>query len=154
MDTLAHFLWTIIIFHRYDHLGLALIFGILPDVCSWGIYMFYSIFKDGFRKGPPKLNKIPNWAFMLYKITHSIIIILIIFIMTFIITKQSPYYLLAWIIHIVMDIPMHSRAFLPTPFLWPVSDWTFPGFSWGNKKFMMGNYSLIALAIVLIIILR
>ena len=57
--------------------------------------------------------------------------------------KRLPYYALAYPTSILFDIPTHTKEFLPTPFLWPVSDWVFDGFSWGNGYFMLINWGLI-----------
>ena len=61
--------------------------------------------------------------------------------------KRLAIFVLPWLIHILIDIPTHSREFLPTPFLWPVSEWKFPGISWGNRYFMMFNYAAIIVCV-------
>jgi hypothetical protein len=40
--------------------------------------------------------------------------------------------LAAWGLHILIDIPTHSLALFPTPFLWPVSDFKVNGIGWDN----------------------
>lgn len=35
----------------------------------------------------------------------------------------------AWILHILMDIPVHTQEYFPTPFLFPLSDFTVNGVS-------------------------
>jgi len=144
MDTLAHALWSFIIFHNYEFAWLAILFGVLPDLLSWTVYLAYQLIK-GNKFGPPKLGKIPKWVFTLYGITHSIFVMGASFLITFLLVGYIPIFLLSWTIHILIDIPTHSRKFLPTPFLWPISKWKFPGFSWGQKWFMITNYSLIIL---------
>ena len=37
---------------------------------------------------------------------------------------------------------LRKPVFLPTPFLWPISDWKFPGISWAEPWFMVVNYTL------------
>jgi hypothetical protein len=54
--------------------------------------------------------------------------------------------MLGWLVHILIDIPTHSYQFYPTPFLWPLSSWKFNGISWGQKWFMIANYSTIVIA--------
>lgn len=155
MDTLAHLLWTFIIFHNTEYLFLALFFGIMPDLFSWTVYLIYAIFKPNFReklKNPEHLDYAPKWVFTLYGLTHSIFVFVIVFFVLLIYTQEIPIYLLPWIVHILMDIPTHSRDFLPTPFLWPLSSYRFPGFSWGVKWFMILNYALIAVLIVLVLL--
>jgi hypothetical protein len=59
--------------------------------------------------------------------------------------KEWALLLGGWPLHIIMDIPTHSREFFPTPFLWPISDVTFNGISWATAWFMIANYSLLAI---------
>lgn len=142
MDTFAHVFWTWIIFFRYKAIKLALLFGFLPDIMSWGIYLFYRVVK-GIPFGPPNLAFIPDWVFVLYGFTHSIFVFMAVFALLWWITKKIPIYVLPWIIHLMIDIPTHTREYLGTPFLWPVSDWLFPGISWGTTTFILTNYVLI-----------
>jgi len=147
MDTPAHFFWTYLAFFRNKALRLALLFAILPDILSWGILMISSWFTGiGFDHN---LSLIPKWAFTLYGITHSIFVFTAVFLLLWMITKKVPIYAFAWLMHIIMDIPTHSKEFLGTPFLWPVSDWLFPGLSWGTPAFMMTNYTVIILLMIL-----
>ena len=146
MDIVAHLLWTYIVF--YGILRYSVMVGILPDVFSWGIYLAYALFTQvGF--GRPDLAALPGWVFTLYGITHSLLIFSGVFIIVWLIVKKLPIYLLPWLLHIIIDIPSHSKSFLPTPFLWPLSDWKFPGISWGNPWFMGINYTLIIICLFL-----
>lgn len=142
MDFFAHIIWSIIIFHKTPYTGLVVFFGVLPDLFSWTIYMFYSLFKrKKFRS--PNPSDLPNWVHLLYGITHSIFVFAWVGLIILIILGYIPIFFWAWLIHILLDIPTHSRDFLPTPFLWPVSKWKFPGINWGNKWFMIANYTAI-----------
>lgn len=147
MDTFAHGVWSYIIFHSSKYVWLAVLFGILPDLLSWMIFTFYP-YKNGFDWKNPDFNLIPKWVFTLYGITHSLFVIVAVFLVVFLIFKTIPIYLFAWPLHVLIDIPTHTRDFLPTPFLWPFSKWAFPGISWGNKYFMIVNYSLIIFFLV------
>ena len=149
MDYFAHGIWSYIIFHRIKKVYLAIIFGLLPDTISWAIYAFYRmIISEEF--GRPVLEQIPQWVFTLYNISHSLIVCGFVIIVIYLILKRVPIYVFAWPISIVFDIFTHTRYFLPTPFLWPLSEWKFPGISWGNAKFMLFNY-LVIFALLLII---
>jgi len=146
MDFLAHLLWTSIIFNKQKKWYLALPFGVLPDLCSWFIYMIYEIFVGG-SFGKPLLQQIPTWVITLYGISHSIFVAAVVLAIVYLIFRKIPFYLWAYPIHILIDIPSHSRSFLPTPFLWPVSNWYFPGISWDNHWFMIVNYTLIIICL-------
>lgn len=146
MDTLAHALWSYIIFQKSGNVSLAILFGVLPDLLSWTIFMFFP--KKNFNWKKPNLKLIPRWVFTLYGITHSIFVISVVFLIVYTITKTIPVFLIAWPIHVLMDIPTHRKDFLPTPFLWPFSDYAFPGISWGTKKFMITNYTIIIILLI------
>jgi len=140
MDTFAHAIWSLLIFHKSDQVFYAVLFGVLPDLLSWTIYLFYSISKRQF--GPPKLEQIPHWVFVLYGLTHSVFVMAAVFTFTHFFTG-IPLFLWAWPIHVLIDIPTHSREYLPTPFLWPFFEWKFPGIGWANRYFMFANYAAI-----------
>jgi len=128
---------------------LAIFFGVMPDLFSWTLYMVYRLIKrEKFSR--PDIRKVPSWVFFMYGLTHSIFVFGAVSAIIFLITGNMPIYLWAWLIHILIDIPTHSRKFLPTPFLWPLSDWKFPGFSWGQKWFMITNWSAIIIVVLII----
>jgi hypothetical protein len=149
MDFFAHGFWSYIFFYKTKKPLLAVLFGLLPDITSWMIFMFYMIFTEG-HIGQPIVENIPRWTLMLYGISHSLFVFMVVTGMVYIFLHRVPVYMFAWALHILVDIPTHSRDFLPTPFLWPVSDWAFPGIGWGTSWFMIMNYSLIVFFILTI----
>jgi len=151
MDYLSHGLWSYTFFHKIKNPAYAVLFGLLPDTFSWGIFAFYNlIFLEGL--GRPVLERIPGWMFTLYNITHSLVVIGVLIILVYIIFKKVPIYIYAWPIAVIMDIFTHTRDFLPTPFLWPISGWKFSGLSFANPIFLIANYSLLIIALSYIII--
>lgn len=150
MDYVSHGAWSYIFFNRIKRPFLAVLFGLLPDTLSWGIYAFYKLITGG-AFGKPIISEIPRWVFELYNISHSLVVAAVVIFIVFTIMRRIPLYILAWPIAIVMDLLTHTRDFLPTPFLWPISDWTFPGISWGSKSFMTINYSLIIIITTIIV---
>ena len=156
MDYFSHGLWSYIFFHRTKKPLLAILFGLLPDTGSWMIYFFYNLFTRGFTFGKPKLELVPDWVFTLYGISHSLIISgiisLIIIGLVYHYRQTIFWYILAWPISVIMDTLTHTREFLPTPFLWPVSDWAFPGISWGTRWFFKTNITLLIVLLAFIIL--
>ena len=150
MDFFAHGLWSYIFFHKIKKPLYAVLFGLLPDVISWVPYFFYRIL-TGQETGRPIVELIPPWAFLLYNIGHSLIIAAFVLLMVYLVLRKVPLYLYAWPVSIVIDVLTHRREFLPTPFLWPWSDWKFPGISWGNPLFLVVNYSLIIICLTYIL---
>jgi len=143
MDYFAHGFWSYILFHKIKKPVYAVLFGLIPDTFSWAIYLLFNLVTGQIRRGPPELDKIPEWAFTLYGITHSLIVWGVVLLAIYLIMKRIPLFVYAAPIHVLIDIPTHSPLYLPTPFLWPVSDWKFPGISWGTPWFMVLNYTLI-----------
>lgn len=125
MDTLSHGLWGGIAFGRKSKRDFiaAFIFGIAPDVFSFGLFFTLSILGFAVRPewggGPPPVSMIPEYVHVLYNITHSIVIFAAVFFLVSMVLKRPYMPLLAWLLHILVDIPTHSTAFFPTPFLWP-----------------------------------
>jgi len=152
MDYFAHIAWSYILFNKTKKPFYAILFGILPDSLSWLFFTIYLFFNgESFQQAA---GAIPDWVFALYNITHSLFTFLFVLGIVYLILRKIPIYIWAWSIHILIDIPSHSREFLPTPFLWPISTWIFPGISWGTPWFMFTNWMSIAFFLTLIIILR
>lgn len=151
MDYVSHGLWSYIFFNRIKKPALAVFFGLFPDNASWLIYLLYRT-ANGSEFGKPVIMDIPSWVFVLYDISHSLIICGFVLLVIFVIMRTIPVYVYAWPISIFFDLLTHRRDFLPTPFLWPLSDWKFPGISWGTRQFMIVNYSAITVCLVTILI--
>jgi hypothetical protein len=95
---------------------------------------------------PPRLEL----AWQLYQISHSLFVFSAAFGLVWLIRRRPVLEMLGWPLHILIDIPSHTLRFFPTPFLWPVSSYHFDGISWGNRWFMLVNYSAI-LAVYLVL---
>ena len=130
--------------------------GVFPDLFAFTIpfsLLFYNlIFNNNslsnFFSHPPVaeegLNNGFDLAHNLYQYSHSLIIFIVVFVLVWIIYKRPRYELLGWVLHILIDIPSHTLAFYPTPFLFPISNYKYPyGIQWSNTLFMIINYSLL-----------
>ena len=149
MDIFAHVLWSFAIFSKRSDVWWAVLFGVLPDLLSFGILFFMNLFTGNLQRGPPALSTLPKWLFTAYTLTHSLVLFAAVFLLVFLITKSWYWPLAAWAIHILIDIPTHSAKFFPTPFLWPISNYNFNGISWGTPWFMVINYVSLAIVFVL-----
>ena len=146
MDILSHALYGGVAFGRKSKRNylIAFLFGLGPDLLSFGLFFMSNLFgsisgpNNGF--GPPDLASIPDTVYLLYDITHSLIVYLVFFALLWWLGKRDFAKLtLAWPLHILVDIPTHSSAFFPTPFLWPVSDFSINGLSWGQPMIFIPN---------------
>ena len=122
----------------------------LPDFLSFGIIFVINLLNGNFHRGPPSISSLPEWLFAAYNMTHSLVMFLAVFLLTYLLTKKWFWPLTAWGIHIVIDIPTHSTRYFPTPFLWPLSDYAFNGISWATPWFMAVNYSALLIVFILI----
>ena len=145
MDTLSHGLWAVLLVKGAFNKGklwLAFLFGILPDIIPFGI-PFISMLFTGFRFGPPTETSIPSYVHLLYGITHSLIILFLVFALIYIFKKKIYVWMLGWPLHILVDIPTHSKEFFPTPLFYPLSNITISGIRWSNPYIFFTNWILL-----------
>jgi len=145
MDILAHFLWTFALFFKRKERWLAGFFGVMPDIVSFGPHLVLSIIVGNSMFGRPDLANIPVSVFMLYNLTHSLVIFALAVLTVYLITKKIHWFMFGWGLHVLIDIPTHTKEFFPTPFLYPFSQPFIDGIRWSNPVFMAVNYSLLAI---------
>ena len=148
MDTLSHALWGKGFFGYRGRPFWSLFFGALPDLFSFGIYFLVNLVFNfsTFKFGKPELSELPDYVFVLYDITHSLIIALFFLsIVYFFFNKNIAFAMLAWPLHIFLDLPFHSIDYFPTPIFWPISDFEFNGIPWSNKYIWFSNLAGIVL---------
>lgn len=177
MDIFAHALWTNAVYayaakrkgvvRPRRHVWLAILFGIAPDIVSFGPTFVASLLGYGnlFRYARmrtvtvwlhgtpahvPDATLIPNYVYQLYNFTHSFVIFAAAFLIAWMILKK-PYWLMgAWGLHIGIDIWSHTEAFFPTPIFFPLSSFHVSGVSWANPIFMAVNYAFILAAYIVL----
>lgn len=161
MDIFSHGLWAGAAYKAVNkkakkplNAWLAGFWGIFPDLFAFTIpfvWLFWNLAfgglsfseiprPDAVEPAPQDALPIFHLASLLYSISHSAIVFLAVFGAVFLIFRRPIWELGGWFIHILLDIPTHSYQFYPTPFLWPLSDWTVNGFSWGTPWFLIPNY--------------
>lgn len=139
MDTLSHALWGYGLFGYKRHAGLAILFGALPDLCSFGAYMVVRLMDGNFQPGPPPLAGMPGWLFVTYNIWHSFVICAPVIGLIALWRRDIAFAMLAWPFHIVLDFPFHTMRYFPTPIIWPLSDFTVDGISWATPQVWLPN---------------
>lgn len=82
----------------------------------------------------------------MYDLTHSLVTFTLVFGAVWWWRRRPFLPLAAWGLHILVDMPTHDSSFFPTPFLWPISDYTVPGISWGQPMIFFPNLALLAAA--------
>ncbi len=122
--------------------------SILPDVLTEGLFMVLHLLDiggmPGWESGHPDISDYPLFAQSLYNMTHSFVIFAAVFGLLWVVAKKPVWIVAAWGLHILVDIPTHSLALFPTPFLWPISGHKVDGIGWDNPV-------ILAIDIVLLI---
>lgn len=150
MDTLSHGLWGGIAFGRTNKKAFwwSFAFGVAPDLLSFGIFTASTLIgvaaSPDWSHGPPSMNAIPTYVSQLYNVTHSFVPFAIIFALVWAFRKKPFLPLLAWPLHILVDIPTHSTEFFPTPFLWPFfNNLRVDGIPWSHPWIFVPNVVLL-----------
>jgi len=155
MDIISHGLWGGIGFLKNGRKSfwISFVIGMAPDLLAFGIYFIGTLAgihpRRNFAGSRPDISTLPKYVFTLYDLSHSIIVFIAVFLIVWFLRGKPLWELLAWGIHIVVDIPTHSQDFFPTPFLWPISDYTFPGTSWGRPEIFFPNLGALAVVYAL-----
>lgn len=145
MDTLSHALYGGIAFGRQSRLSywLAFFFGMAPDLFSFGLLFITNFLgitqRPDWSAGPPPESMIPGYVHTMYDITHSLVVFAVVFAVVWVVRRRVLWEMLAWPLHILVDIPTHSSQFFPTPFLWPVSDFHIDGHPWSRPEIFIPN---------------
>ena len=150
MDIISHGLYGGVAFGRANRKSflLSFLFGIAPDLFSFGLFTagtWIGLFDhpDWSSGQHPDPSAIPQFVHMLYNWTHSLVIFALVFGLVWLLRKKPLYELLAWPLHILVDIPTHSDTFFPTPFLWPLSDYRINGHPWSSPEIFIPNVILL-----------
>ena len=153
MDVIAHGLWGGLFFSPQGRRRFfaGAVIGMAPDLLSFGIFHvmnpgWITLRLAGEISGPPALAILPPYLFHAYNITHSLIVWAVVFGLFLLATKNPPWLLAAWLLHILCDIPTHTAKYFPTPFLWPFPTPFVNGIAWSTPWFMAANYATIILA--------
>lgn len=132
---------------------LAIVWGIFPDLFAFGPVFPWIFIMQVLGSLPvlvPKIYELepsqPDTLLIfrithsLYNLSHSLFVFALIFGFIWWVWKKPVWEMLAWLMHILIDIPTHSYREFPTPFLWPFSELKVNGFAWSNPKVLLGNY--------------
>ena len=141
MDTFSHALWGKGLFGYRGKPWMALFFGAMPDLFSFGILIIIRIFSGNFQLGggPPTMKSIPWWVFINYDISHSFVSAFLCIWIVNRYRKDIAFAMWAWPFHILLDFPFHSKAFFPTKLLYPFTDFSFDGIPWSRPEIWFPN---------------
>lgn len=153
MDIFSHGLWGGYLLARKKkqkkQFWPVFVLSMLPDLLSLGV--FWILVLTGFSNWPRWQNfhlvydSLPSYVNTLYHLTHSLLFFSIVYLVVWNWRKKPYRPLLAWGLHILVDIPSHSIFAFPTPFLWPLSNYVYDGISWVDQRFWLPNFILLIL---------
>ncbi|MDA3786338.1 MAG: hypothetical protein PF568_05580 [Deltaproteobacteria bacterium] len=138
MDIFSHSLWGYGLFGRHRP-WLAMAFGAMPDLVSFGAFAVIRLVNGNYVAGKPSLEIIPAWCFLLYDLSHSLLIDLLACLLVFWQNRALAFVMLAWPFHILLDIPFHTRHYFPTKFFYPLTDYFYDGIAWNTPVVWLPN---------------
>ncbi len=130
-------------------LATALFFGAFPDLFSLGIHTIPHLAMTG----EMGWQAIPAVVFVLYDLTHSLLIATPIILAVFLINRPLAVSMLAWPLHIVMDMLTHGPGRFATPVFFPLSDYRFSGMDWWKTPWLF-QFPLLCTLVAWWLILR
>ncbi len=129
MDSLTHLLITRKLLGTDPRILIA---GLAPDLPLYLTYPPWLIIRGQFI-GALNTNdwpEAPAWMYTAHYVAHSFPVVLTLTLIFRLRTGTWPRWCAAWALHILIDIPTHSRTHWGPQFLWPLSDVTVDGVSW------------------------
>lgn len=121
----------------------AITWGIVPDLIPFGIPLVFGVVSGNSFDHHSVVGNL-DIAGIFYPFTHSLVIFLAVFLIIRIIRKKWYVPMLGWGFHILMDIPLHTPDYFPTPFLFPISNWTLPfGIAWSTPYIWISTWVIV-----------
>ena len=148
MDFVSHTVWGYALFGFRGKPVVAIVSGALPDVISFGPLVVSHMINGTYRHGPPDLSTIPAWTLTAYDCSHSLLVASLLIALVARCNKGVAWAMLAWLVHIFLDFPFHTKAYFPTKLFWPLSDFSFDGGSWGNPWVWFPQLTLLAALLI------
>ena len=146
MDTLSHALWGGGLFGYRKYRWVAIFFGVIPDLLSFGV-LFLIKFVSGELNysGLPtlesllQLRPIPEWVFIMDNFTHSFVTSFLFIAIVYFLKPQLVWPILAWPFHILLDFAFHTKDLFPVQLFWPITDYYVDGVSWSHPLVWFSN---------------
>ena len=166
MDTLSHGLWAgaavMAIARRKPvtraQLTGAVLMGILPDVAQAIPVLGWALTRDdpigsfiGFAIANPEREVvmpqgIEEISHHLHCALHSVVIASLATLAAWRLRPALLVPFVGWWLHILLDIPTHSKSYYAVPVLYPFTYWGMDGIAWTTPWVLAANYGALALA--------
>lgn len=158
MDIISHGLWGSAFMgtEKKSYFWPSFALGMLPDLLAFSVPFIIMIVgaitgSTPLSEGRPAyLSHSQSYISDLYSIGHSFVIFAAFFLLVWFILKKPYLPMIAWALHILLDIFTHSAGFFGTPFLWPISNYKYDGTPWANPMIFFPNVAALAIAYIAI----
>lgn len=156
MDVISHGLWGWLAFGRQkrSRYAPALVFGMLPDLLAFVPFFIHARIQGFQFTGPPPLEIVPSWVFLLYNLGHSLIVFGLFYLIVGRYNREVAFCSLAWLLHILVDIPTHAADYFPTRFLYPLNDFVIDGLPWDTPIIWFSNLTLLVVLCAVVFLAR
>jgi len=129
VDPLSHLAITRVLLGPSQGVLLA---SLLPDLPFYATYPAWLV-RNGLLQPALTTNiwpTAPAWMYVAHHASHSLPVVGLLMLVHRLRHRAWPPWGAAWALHILVDIPTHSRRNWAPQFLWPLSAFTVDGVSW------------------------
>ena len=158
MDPISHVAITAVLLGRKPGTLLA---SVAPDL-PW--YLFYTVWllsqRGLVKRGASSLSSgelpmPPRWLREIHYATHSAVVLGMMVGLFVCLPRRRrtertswPRRAGAWLLHILVDMPTHSRQRMGPRIFWPLSRWAYDGVSWADSPRVRGLVSRLVAALL------
>lgn len=160
MNVAFHGLTGLVISKQFTgkYLFEALLFGIMPDIGAFP-YQYnkikncskksFKVFIQDFLKLTHRAKFFGNWDRIIYRLTHSILVLFPVSLLALIVLKEFWLILsLSYLSHLIIDVFTHEKDFSQRPF-YPLLDWKFKGKDWHKRHIFLSFWLVLIIIFIL-----
>jgi len=130
MDPISHLLVTRLLVGSRP---VDLVAGLAPDLPWYLLYPAWLVRSGQAREAlssgdwpmPPETIKRAHY------VSHSLLTLALLWLLAKL-ARHDTHWAWSWLLHLLLDIPTHSRERMAPRPLYPLSDWSHDGFSWAD----------------------
>lgn len=137
MDILSHGLWGATIVRKRKLVWWALLAGMAPDILGSAAAFVYLLTIGKFW-GTASWQYLPQWTKDLYLFNHSLLAVLIYWIVLFVFAREYDILILPYIFHVLLDVFTHDTIMLNRLFYPAVFQSGMQGLNWWQHWWIMG----------------
>jgi hypothetical protein len=146
VDPITHLVATAVLVGRDRRTLLA---GVLADLPFYATYPPWLLWKGTVREALRSNTwpAAPGWMLRAHHVAHSLPLLALVAIAARVRSGAWPPWAAAWALHILIDIPTHSRRHWAPQFLWPLSTVTVDGVSWPERLVALWHHNVLTVSL-------